>query len=282
MTSATAKEGVFRNPLEVFTSGWTHRKLIYRLAKREIEFRYRGALLGLLWSLIVPLMMLAVYAFVFTVVFSAKFDVPIDSKWAFAVVLFSGLTVFNIFAEVVQRAPGLVLENISYVKKVVFPLETLAWVVMAVALFNAAVSAAAVLLAYILILGMPPLTTVLWPLVILPLILASMGLCWLFASLGVYIRDIKQFIPVIVTVLMFTSPVLFSLDTLTQKLPENIAQLVRSMPLAIVLEQTRGVLFRAEAPDWMSLGILTLAGWFIAWLGYMWFCKTCKGFADVI
>lgn len=281
MTTITAKQGVYRDPLEVFTSGWVHRKLIIRLARREIEHRYRGALLGLVWSLIVPLMMLLVYTFVFTIVIEARWDLPIESKWGFAVILFSGLTVFNIFAEVVTRAPTLILENVSYVKKVVFPLECLAWVALSVALFNAAVSIAALMLAYVLIIGIPPLTALLWPIVLLPLILATMGLCWLFSSLGVYVRDIKQFIPVIVTVFMFTNPVLFSLDMLTQRLSPELAMLVRNRPLAIVLEQTRTVLFRGELPDWASLCILTGVGWLIAWFGYMWFCKTSKGFADV-
>jgi lipopolysaccharide transport system permease protein len=280
--SAVAGTGLYRSPLEVFTSGWRNRVLILRLTRREIDHRYRGSLLGITWSLLVPLMLLAVYTFIFSVVFQARWDLPIESKWVFALVLFSGLIVFNVFAEVVNRAPSLVLENVSYVKRVVFPLECLAWVSLLVALFNALVSAVALLLGYIVILGLPPITILLWPVLLVPLAIATLGLCWFLSSLGVYIRDVQQFVPVFVTVLLFTNPVFFPLQQLVDRLPPALALFPRLSPMAVVIEQTRDVLFRGTWPSPVAYTVLLLVAWLIAWLGYMWFCKTRKGFADVV
>ena len=156
--SASYSGRLFCSPLKVFSSAWNQRTLILRLARREIEARYRGSVLGIAWSLIVPLILLAVYTFVFSIVFKARWDMPIEGKGVFALVLFTGLILFNVLAECVTRAPSLMLNNPSYIKKVVFPLETFAWVTIVVALFNAAVSSAALLIGYVVLVGLPPVS----------------------------------------------------------------------------------------------------------------------------
>lgn len=119
---------VLPSPIEPLAVAWRNRALVTRLARREIESRYRGSLLGLTWSVATPLLMLAVYTFVFSVVFKARWGTGSERKGEFALILFSGLITFGLFSECTNRAPGMILESISYVKKVVFPLETLAWV----------------------------------------------------------------------------------------------------------------------------------------------------------
>ena len=109
-----------------FCSAWENRALILRLAKREIEARYRGSVLGIVWAFLVPLLMVGVYTFVFSMVFEIRWALPPGGQGAFALLLFSGLILFNLFSECVNRAPGLLLEHVTYIKKVVFPVGNFA------------------------------------------------------------------------------------------------------------------------------------------------------------
>ena len=265
-------------PREIAASLWRNRSLIKASIKREVLGRYRGSVMGILWSFLNPLFMLIVYTFVFSVVFKARWSAGSDSKTEFALVLFAGLLVFNLFAECINRAPGLIVGNQNYVKKVVYPLEILPWVGLGAALFHGAVSLGVWLVAYMVFFGMPHATVLYFPLVLLPFCLFIMGLSWAFASLGVYLRDVGQFIGILTTVLMFLSPIFFPASAL----PEAYRPLLYMNPLTPVIEQTRDVLFWGKAPDFAMLGIYFIATSIIAWLGFAWFQKTRKGFADVL
>jgi lipopolysaccharide transport system permease protein len=265
-------------PREIAASLWRNRSLIKASIKREVLGRYRGSVMGILWSFLNPLFMLIVYTFVFSVVFKARWSAGSDSKTEFALVLFAGLLVFNLFAECINRAPGLIVGNVSYVKKVVYPLEILPWVGLGAALFHGAVSLGVWLVAYVVFFGLPHVTVLYFPLVLLPFGLFIMGLSWALASLGVYLRDVGQFIGLVTTVLMFLSPIFFPASAL----PEAYRPLLYMNPLTPVIEQTRDILFWGKAPDFTMLGIYFIATSTIAWLGFAWFQKTRKGFADVL
>jgi lipopolysaccharide transport system permease protein len=279
--SASYSGRLFCSPLKVFSSAWNQRTLILRLARREIEARYRGSVLGIAWSLIVPLALLAVYTFVFSVILGARWDLPITGRGVFALVLFSGFILFNVFAECVNRAPSLMLDHVGYIKKLVFPLETFAWVTVLVALFNALVSSTAFFLGYLLAIGLPPISAVAFPLTLVPLVFLALGLTWFLASVGVYVRDMQQFVPVLVTILMFMTPIFYPPELL-ERLPDAARTLIEASPLAIAVAQARGTLFHAAFPDWASLAVQLVLSWLVAWLGFMWFNKTRKGFADVV
>lgn len=262
----------------MFASLWRNRELIKASAKREVLGRYRGSFLGLLWSFFNPLFMLAVYTFVFSVVFKARWNVESDSKTEFALVLFAGLLVFNLFAECINRAPGLILSSTNYVKKVVFPLEILPFVGLLSALFHTLISLGVWLIAYTLFFGIPHLTAFYLPLVLLPFCLFLMGLSWALASLGVFLRDVSQFIGLLTTALMFLSPIFYPATAL----PEDYRHILYLNPLTTVVEQTRDVLFWGKTPDLFMLGVYSVVTLGIAWLGFAWFQKTRKGFADVL
>jgi lipopolysaccharide transport system permease protein len=266
------------NPREMVATLWRHRELIKASAQREVLGRYRGSVMGILWSFFNPVFMLAVYTFVFSVVFKARWNAATESKAEFALVLFSGLIVFNLFAECINRAPGLILSNVNYVKKVVFPLEVLPVVALLSALFHGAISLGVWLLAYLLLFGVPNATALYLPLVIIPLLLFIMGLSWALASLGVYLRDVGQFIGLITTVLMFLSPIFYPATAL----PESYRYLLYLNPLTPVIEQTRAVLYFGIPPDFGLLALCWIATTTIAGLGFAWFQKTRKGFADVL
>lgn len=266
------------SPTAMIASIWQNRELIHSLAKREILGRYRGSLLGLFWSFLTPLFMLAVYTFVFSEVFKARWSTGSESKTEFALILFAGLIVFNLFAECINRAPSLILSHPNYVKKVVFPLEILPVVGLLSALYHMLISLAVWLLAYLLIFGIPPVTALLLPLVIIPLSLFTLGLSWLLASIGVFLRDVSQFIGVLTMAMMFLSPIFYPISAL----PKDYQILLQANPLTPAIETTRQILYWGQPPsaDIMALyWAVTLA---IAWLGYGWFQKTRKGFSDVL
>lgn len=266
------------SPKEIFASFWRNRELAYSLAKREVLGKYRGSMMGVFWSFLTPLMMLAVYTFVFSVVFKAKWSVQSDSKTEFALVLFAGLIVFNLFSECVNRAPSLILSNANYVKKVVFPLEVLPWVSMGAALFHMAVSLGVWLMFHIFFFGIPHASVILFPVVILPLVLFTVGVSWVLASLGVYLRDVSQLTSILTTVLLFLSPIFYPISSL----PATYKSLLMLNPLTPMIEQTRNVLFFGNGIDIFPIVASFLFASFVCWLGFYWFQKTRKGFADVI
>jgi lipopolysaccharide transport system permease protein len=204
-------------PKEIFRSLWRNRGLINALIQREVVGRYRGSFMGILWSFFNPVFMLAVYTFVFSVVFKARWSGGGDSKTEFALVLFAGMIVFSLFSECVNRAPNLILSNANYVKKVVFPLEILPIVNIGAALFHLLISLIVWLIFYIIFFGIPQLTLLLFPVVLLPLILFTLGISWILASLGVYLRDVGQIVGVITTALMFLSPIFYPVTALPKE-----------------------------------------------------------------
>jgi lipopolysaccharide transport system permease protein len=265
-------------PHRIIASFWNHRGLILQLCRREIAARYRGSVLGLAWSFITPLLMLAVYTFVFSTVFKARWDVSVDNKVEFALVLFAGLIVFGIFSECLSRAPSLLLENPSYIKRIIFPLESLAWVTLLSSLFNAIISVAILAVGFLLVSGMPPLTIFWLPVVLLPMSLMLLGLVWILASLGIYVRDVSQLVAIILPVFMFASPLFYPLSAL----PAMARHVLALSPLAFTMEQVRGVALFGAQPNLLGLAIFSVVGAAVAWLGLVWFLFTKRGFADVL
>lgn len=260
-------------------SMWQNRQLISQMIHREVIGRYRGAIMGLAWSFFNPLLMLVVYTFVFSVVFKTRWRMDeTESQVDFAIILFVGLIIHGLFAECVNRAPSLILSNVNYVKKVIFPLEILPVVAMGSALFHTLISLLVLMGAILLLGGVVSWTILLFPLVLAPLLLATMGVVWFLAALGVYLRDIAQIASMITTVLMFLSPVFYP----TSMLPEQYQVWIQLNPLTFVIEQAREVLIWGHLPDWTGLGFYGLCATLVAWAGYAWFQKTRKGFADVL
>jgi lipopolysaccharide transport system permease protein len=263
----------------LWRSLWRNRQLIAQMTKREVLGRYRGSTLGLAWSFFNPVLMLTVYTFVFSVVFKARWGLADDeSKTQFAVVLFAGMMVHGLFAEVLNRAPSLILANVNYVKKVVFPLEILPVVSMGAALFHSLISLGVLLIAFIIFNGYLYWTAVLIPVVLLPLIILTLGLAWMLTSLGVFLRDVGQTIGLVTMILMFLSPVFYPVTAL----PEHLRSWLMLNPLTLIIEQAREVLIWGHLPNWIGLLMYLLTATFVAWLGYAWFQKTRNGFADVL
>ena len=236
---------------------WRNRQLIIQMIKREVAGRYKGSVLGLAWSFFNPIFMLVVYTFVFSEIFKSRWGGVggDDSKTQFALVLFAGMIVLSLFSEVLNRAPSLILGNVNYVKKVVFPLEILPVIAIGAALFHSLISLCVLLAAFVFFNGYMQWTAIFTPLVLLPLVILATGFAWMLASLGVFLRDVGQTIGIITTVLMFLSPVFYPVSAV----PERFQSFILANPLTFIIEQAREVLIWGHLPNWLGLGAYTLA-----------------------
>lgn len=258
---------------------FTRSGLVYQLARREIVSRYRGSALGLLWAVLQPLLMLAVYSFVFGHVMQARWPHPsADVPGMYALMLFSGLLLHAVLAECLTRSPGLIVSQPNFVKKVVFPLQILPLVQMVVATFHLLIGSALLLIAKLLVLGTLSPFALLLPLVWAPFVLLCLGLAWFLSALGVYLRDIGHVGGLAATVLLFLSPVLFP----AEMLPEAMRGLVWLNPLSWPVEAARDLLFWNRLPDLTHTTLFYAGSGAVALLGYAFFQRVRKGFADVL
>lgn len=256
-----------------------NRSLLWQFARRDVLGRYRGSLLGLTWTFLTPLLMLGVYSFVFVGVFRASW--PGAAKGGgleFALQVFAGLVVFNLFAEVTSRAPNLIVEQPNLVKKVIFPVELLTWVTVLSGLFHLLISVASLLVVLLIARGGLPVTALALPLVLLPFLPFLLGLGWFLSALGVFVRDVGQVMTMVVSLTMFMSPVFYSLATLDVRWQFWM----RLNPLTLIIEQVRVVVLQGQWPAWGGLGLYALLACAFAVAGAVFFQLTRSGFADVL
>jgi len=267
------------NPASMISNLWNQRDLIRQFAGRFFQARYRGTYLGTLWALLLPLLMLAVFTFVFNVVFTARGADPGETRSQYAVWLFCGMIVYGVFSESVTRSCALVLEHSNYVTKVVFPLEVLPTASLGSALMFSAFGLLLVVIGTVVAFHTLPWTLVYLPLVLLPLAALSLGLSWFLASLGVFVRDVSSVVTIVVSnLLFFLTPIFYKVE----QLPENLRGWARMNPLATIVEAARDAMVYGRTPDLRSLTLVTLASLVVMQLGYAWFMKSKRGFADVL
>ena len=253
-------------------------ELIYQLTKREVMGRYKGSMLGIFWSFVNPLLMLTVYTVFFSVILKIRWGSNGESQTDFALLLFVGLIMYGFIAECINRAPGLVTGNVNYVKKVVFPIAVLPAVSCGSALFHWLISMVVLLLALLVTgHGIPPTSLLIIP-VMVPLVLYGLGIGWILASIGVFLRDLNQVVGVISQVLMFMSPVFFSVS----KIPESYRGFFLANPLTTIIEQARAVLIFGQTLDWAAIAFQVVIASMVCVAGFAWFRFTKRGFADVL
>ncbi|HRF48143.1 MAG TPA: ABC transporter permease [Anaerolineales bacterium] len=272
-------QSIFHLLSKIPSNLWTHRELTGHLSSREISQRYRNSYLGILWSLITPMTLLAIYTFVFSTVFQSRWrsDQPATTG-EFALILFAGLAAFNVFSEVSNRAPMIILNNPNYVKRVVFPLEIWPVVLLNSALVNSLIACGLIVSGQVLLNWKVSATLLLLPLAYVPLVLLTLGVGWFLASLGVYVRDIGQGIGLAIQILFFLSPVFYPISAV----PSQVADILQANPLTFILTMFRQILLWGEIPDWRIWIMWSVLGLLFAVSGYLWFMKTKKGFADVL
>jgi lipopolysaccharide transport system permease protein len=279
ITPQGAHLGLFRKPWRILFHFWNYRDLIRQFTWREVVGRYKGSILGLGWSFIRPLMMLLVYTFVFSVVFKAAWGIGTQGgKGFFALTAFTGIITYNVFAEVAGAAPTLMMNNVSYVKKVVFPLEILIVVKLLGSLIHGFFSLLILMLGELFILHTIKWTFVYLPIVWFPMILLALGVGFLLASLGVFLRDINHTVEIILMTLFFLSPIFYPISAL----PVLMQKYCLLNPIAVFVENSRRVLVFGEPPMWgWTIAVTCFAG-LVCLVGFYWFMKSKKAFADVI
>lgn len=256
-----------------------NRSLLWQFARRDVLGRYRGSLLGLAWSFLTPLLMLGVYSFVFIGVFKQSW--PGSTKGGgieFSLQVFAGLLVFNLFSEVAGKAPNLIVDQPNLVKKVIFPVELLAWVTVLSGLFHLLISSITLLVVLLLVRGGLPVTAFAFPLVLLAFLPVLLGLGWFLSAMGVFVRDVGQVMTMVVSLTMFMSPVFYSVKSLSA----DLQFWMNLNPLTLIIEQVRAVLLLGQWPDWAALGIYAAVAAVFAAAAATFFQLTRKGFADVL
>jgi len=267
------------NPIRTIAFFYKNKDLLKQLVRQNILVRYKGSGLGSIWSFITPLFMLAIYTFVFNVIFKTRLTVgDNDSTIAFTLTLFCGIAVFNIFSESINPSSTVIIQNANYVKKVVFPLEILPVTMVVSSLFFGGIWFVVLIVGVGVFLHKICITLICLPLILLPLILFTLGLSWWIASLGVYIRDIAHFVGLGLQCLFFITPIFYPITMV----PDNLQVVLQINPLAAIIQEMRNIVLYNIWPAWPMLGLIFAVSLVVFQSGYVWFMKTKHGFADVI
>lgn len=262
---------------------WRNLDLTMRLVKRDVLARYQGSLMGTAWSFLVPLLMLAIYTFVFSGIFRMRWAdatgaATSGSALDFSLILFVGLIVHSFASEVLTRSPTIIIGNTNLVKRVVFPLDVLPLMAVVSALIQFFISLMVFLVFFLFVQGLPPITVLWIPVIILPFAILMLGCAWFLAGATVYLRDLNQLMGLAATALLFLSPIFYPASLF----PESLAFLMHGNPLTFIIEQARLVTFGGSMPDLGGLALYTAASLAVAALGRFLFMIMRRGFSDVL
>ncbi len=260
-----------------FASPWRSRRLISSLVRRDILARYRGSFAGAFWTLLNPLLLMTTYFFVFGVVLRTRFGAD-SSGSGYVLYFLAGMLPWLAVSEAAGRAPNTIPEYRGFVRKLVFPLETLNVVQTASGLVTEFVGMAIFLAGLLLARGAVS-SAILWlPAIVIPQLLFTLGLCWFLAALGAFIRDLGQIIGFLLTLWFFLTPICYP----EASLPKSAAALLSKNPMFFLVRAYRSVLLEGRAPDLHALGIFSAFALATLLAGHAWFYKLRKSFADVV
>lgn len=266
------------DPASPYRALTRHFALVVQMARRDVAGRYRGSFAGLLWAFFNPLLMLAIYTFVFGVIFKSRWNAQANNPFQYAMVLFAGLNINALFSECASRATTLIIDNANFVKRVVFPLETLTWSALGSGLFHLGVSTLVLLVISSWAMGQLAWTAIFFPIVVACFLPFVAGTVWLLAALGVYLRDLRQAVGIATMALMFLAPILYPATSI----PERYRFALYFNPLTVIAEASQNVLIWGHAPRWDHLAAYAVAASLFAWFAFAWFERARKGFADVV
>lgn len=254
-----------------------HRALVLSMARREVSQRYRGSFLGPIWAILTPAVQIVIFTLIFSGIFQARFGGE-SGPLGFAVYLFCGLLPWLAFAEAVQRSTSVVIEHVNLVKRVVFPVEVLTVQLSLAALVQQAIGTAVLLTAALVLEQILSPTLFFLPLLLIPQLLLTIGLGWLVASFGVFLRDTGQLVQLTLMAWMYLTPIFYP----ESMVPRHYRWLVEANPMAPLIRSYRRILLEGLAPDWTGLGWTSIFAIGCFLLGYWWFIRTRKAFADVL
>src|SRR6266851_8329202 len=251
--------------------------LVLSLAKRELAARYRGSALGILWAVLTPIVMIAIFTIIFAGIFGARFGAG-TSQWDYALYLFCGLLPWNAFQESVQLSSNTIVGHANLVKRVVFPLETLPVSQSLAAIANQMFGTVALLAAALILRRELHPTILLLPALLIPQFIATLGAAWLLAALGVFVRDIVQGISLVLMAWLYLTPIIYP----ESMVPPRYQPLVNLNPFTPLVRSYRRIVIEGTLPDWRGLAYFSTFAAVAFLIGYWWFAKSRKNFADVI
>lgn len=225
-------KGPFRGPAHAIAGVWKRRDLLGLLVRREIKSRYKNSALGAIWSLIRPLALLLIYYVAVGKFLGAERSIP-----DFAIFLFSGLTAWTLYNEVISTTTSSIVSNGALIKKVNLPREIFPLSAVGSALFNFSVMFV-VLLAFTLISGHPPQLEALWlvPIAIVLALLWAFSFGLLLSALNVYLRDIGYMLEIALLVLFWASPIVYSYQFVHEYLQGNwLEQIYLANPVTTIV-----------------------------------------------
>ncbi len=260
------------------TCAWRNRELLAGLVRRDIQARFRDTVFGIFWAVAAPLVKLAVYTAIFGALIQPRWQNQVSDPHVIAFAYFSGLVLVEFLIECLSASANLMRDNTVYIKRIVFPVEILPWVALGYAAFRVFVGMALVLVAYIAMIGLPPIDLLIVPPLFGVLALTALGMMWILSALAAYVRDVGHVVTAFLPLLMFVSPVFFPLSAV----PQPFATLLLINPLTFPLEQMRAALFGAGFHAWPALAVYAIVAIVTASLGYRFFMKVRPGFADVL
>jgi len=267
------------NPAVMAGTLWRHRGLIRQFAWREVVGRSKGTQLGFLWTFLNPLLILVVNTFVFAIILRQSWDVLGGGPAEFPLTMLCGMTMFGVFSETVSSAPMMIVSRPNFVTKVVFPIEVFPAATLGCALFYAAINVVLIVVGTGALLKTFSTTIWMFPVVLVPLAALTLGLAWFLAALGVFLRDIHSVVGLVVQrVLVFMTPLFFPITAV----PERYRGVMEHNPLTVIVQNARRTLMWSQEPDWVSLAWVTALGLVVMQLGYAWFERSKRGFADVV
>jgi lipopolysaccharide transport system permease protein len=256
---------------------WRNRALIRTLVRRDVLSRYSGSFAGAFWALLNPLLLMLTYFFVFGLVLNSKFGND-PSRAGFALYFLAGMLPWLAFSEALGRAPTVMIEHRNFIKKLVFPVETLPVNLVAAGLVTEAFGVLLFVLALLIIRHGLPASVLYLPALVAPQILLTAGICWFLSALGVFVRDLAQVNGFLLTVWFFITPICYP----ETALPGAAATLLRKNPMFILVRGYRAILLEGSAPDWSAIIGLTIVSVIVFLAGHAWFYKLRKSFADII
>ncbi|HLA12150.1 MAG TPA: ABC transporter permease [Pyrinomonadaceae bacterium] len=273
LTAQTARRAVWRPLWELPRRS----ELILSLARRDLLAQYKGSMLGVLWAIVTPVVMIGIFTFLFAGVFGARFGTS-GSPWDYALYLFCGLLPWNMFQETLVKAATTIVSHSNLVKRVLFPLETLPTAQALSSLGNQLFGTAALLVAALLLRHELHLTVLWIPLLLVPQLMVTLGAAWLVSSLGVFLRDIAQGLNLFLTAWMYLTPIIYPENIV----PDRYRWLINLNPFTPLVRSYRQVTLDGQNPDWSGLAYFSSFAIVSFCFGYWWFAKTRKNFADVI
>lgn len=277
ISARSVRGDLFINPLRIVRDLWRLRSLVWSFTARDLRARYRGSFLGVLWTVLTPLAMLATYTFVFSVVLKGRWEGKAGT-FEFALALFCGLIIYGVFSECATVAPHLVVNNRVYVKKTTFPLEVLPVVGLLSALFRAGAGMLVLVVTVAICKGGLHWSVLLCALPFIPMALLTLGVGWFLAALGTFVRDAAHTVALLVHLVFFMTPIVYPVSAV----PERLRVVIQLNPFTHLVEALRRLVLSGQMPDWAMLGATTAFALVVAVVGYTFFAASRKAFADVL